>query len=427
MHACHDYVAVTLSQSSPSRVSVGFLGLILGAGVLPLRGYADQIGNGGGGVVCRDGEGLVKSVETLDVYEARQRGLELDLGDPGQTFDEKLNLALSRLRRLSPRRAQVYADEARRFLSTARFLDDSHLERIPDSDPIALPHSCGLEQVVARKPPLFPTDAEYLVDNSLWRKLDVGNQVAMTLHEVIYREAVDEGKQRGSAPSRLFNSFLFTRHWDNVSLWEYTKFIGETMNFQWTDIKGYHLRVSLDEKGKLQSPTFHLENGAFRGGQLLSPAKVALPEPRVTVELADKRYPSSGYGAIAFHPSGELFGVSGRWGGIAGFKQVTLDGSRFAQICGQGSDGYGTITYHPNGKLKSFRAHAPLEVKRRGAPPWVEREGIRDIVLDDQGFLVKSWTPKSAFPRPIPEVFDCPDLEEAPSEERHLLIDSSRH
>lgn len=188
-------------------------------GIEAVTALGQERGNGGTAVACM-GEQQI-SLETLDVNEARRRGLVVDLGGSGQTFEAKLQIALGRLARLDPARAALYADRIAAFLQPGNFLDGIRLERIPDADVIVLDPGCELKQVVARRDPLFPGDRTFTVDNSLWQRLDTDNRVALALHEAIYEEAVKDFGHETAARTRLFVSFLVSSYLEQTNLQGY--------------------------------------------------------------------------------------------------------------------------------------------------------------------------------------------------------------
>jgi len=83
------------------------------------------------------------------------------------------------------------------------------LRDIPDSIESFLPADCALEQLVIQSEPDVPGDARYLINDDIWRRLPVEDQVAVILHEIIYREAFPLGHQ-DSRKVRYFNSWLYS-------------------------------------------------------------------------------------------------------------------------------------------------------------------------------------------------------------------------
>ena len=74
-----------------------------------------SVGNGGHGVKCTNATTI--TYDFLDVYEVKAAGDAVDLGPIGSTVEEKIDVAMQRLRRLDSNRSAIYAREATDFMN----------------------------------------------------------------------------------------------------------------------------------------------------------------------------------------------------------------------------------------------------------------------------------------------------------------------
>lgn len=176
------------------------------------------VGNGGSGIVCRKSRsvppwsnpwnGHPESVELLDFYEGRLlRGLTLHLGSDQLSLLEKVDLVLSRLTRVSPKRSERYRNQARDFFWDALLLSNETLVSVPDTFHLTVPKDCTVEQIAIQREPRFPEDKRYLINKELWDAMNLEHQTGLVLHEIIYREAIGVG-QKDSVNTRYFLSRL---------------------------------------------------------------------------------------------------------------------------------------------------------------------------------------------------------------------------
>lgn len=161
------------------------------------KSFAGNVrGNGGGVVVCRDGQGKILSAEILDFYEARElRHMQHDFGPATSTYMEKVKYVLERRRQVAPVRTIQWGKWADSFESESTRLSNVELELINDSLIQAWPRGCKIEQIVIQHVPKFPEDRRYIVNQDLWLALNEENKAGLILHEVIYREAILYGHE----------------------------------------------------------------------------------------------------------------------------------------------------------------------------------------------------------------------------------------
>ncbi len=220
-------------------------------------GTGRTVGNGGDVLYCKD---IKETLTVLDWYEGQElRNFHLSLGESTLSLEEKINLVLSRLVRLSPIRAQRYKEHVSAFFDDVKWIKDGTLVDIPDSDHVVIPTNCKILQIANQSTPVFKTDKRYLIDFSLWNNLDNNQKVALIFHEVIYREALELG-HINSISTRLLNSLLLSLEIEQMSIEEFNNVLRK-IDFKWGENQG--IQFLLDE-------SFFFENGQLKSGTFLS-------------------------------------------------------------------------------------------------------------------------------------------------------------
>jgi hypothetical protein len=192
-------------------VTVSLIFLSLGIASNAIAG--NEYGNGGETLVCRqdnEDSSPIVSVELFDYFEARElAGLTVDLG--GEQLDEwkKAELALERIRTLSPRRYTTYLRHLKEFPQKMRLLPTALLSPLNDSRSIVIPRTCKVMQAAIRKnEPGIPFT--YFIDREIWDAMNSTQRAGLILHEILhisfYRMIDDE--QGDSTFTRRFNALL---------------------------------------------------------------------------------------------------------------------------------------------------------------------------------------------------------------------------
>lgn len=220
----------------------------------------NDAGNGGHGVVCRSLSGEVISIKILDFYEAEQLwGIHHQLGTSG-TYMERVALALNRLKRVDPYRAERYQKHAEEFAAKAKFLPGVTLVNVPDTAHLAFPKGCLVEQIVNQRAPQFPEDSRYVVNLDLWNLLDDANKAGLVLHEVIYREAIEK-KKTNSRGARYLNANITAVEFESITHPDYIK------KLQAVGFVDYHfLEVTLNVDKEFK----YFPNGKISSAYLIS-------------------------------------------------------------------------------------------------------------------------------------------------------------
>lgn len=159
-----------------------------------MAGNAD--GGGGKGIVCRNADNSLKSVETLDLWEARELHQET-LAPSSGNLEQDVEAALQNLSKSLPmliKSPDCSNEECllNQMRTTARkFLDGGKsvlrkrgikLTDTSDSMELIQPDNCGIEQIINYQ----PAGAPILLNEDLFQKMDLTNQAALIAHEAYY-------------------------------------------------------------------------------------------------------------------------------------------------------------------------------------------------------------------------------------------------
>lgn len=189
-------------------------------------------GNSGFAVVCdtaRFESMNYKQVMLLDFYEGSNfYKLSIDLGPEQLGYEEKVGVALARLRRLDPARAAHYQKSFEEFL-LHKTIGNFALTGLLDRGPIEVPDTehCSVVNIAQRKPAGSTgyDDTFYIIQN-LWNMLDSTNKAGLALHEVVYRDAINQGIV-DSDLSRKFVAILSSTEFINYTSAQYEQLLGE--------------------------------------------------------------------------------------------------------------------------------------------------------------------------------------------------------
>ncbi|MCB0419907.1 MAG: hypothetical protein KDD61_02875 [Bdellovibrionales bacterium] len=218
------------------------------------------VGNGGDLVVCP------QSVELLDHYEAKViRGLTIQLGGSELSVMDKVHIALQRLYRLSPGRAEIYQQWANSFFKESQILHNIELIDIPDSQHIVLPKGCVVRQLANQATQLLPGQKRYTIDGDLYRLMNKDQKAGLVIHELVYREALQLG-HIDSVAARWLGSLMASDQMDSLSVKEFLDLL-LFLNFPNVQVQNVWLQLfkgSGDSKQHL-SLTFHNDQVVHSG------------------------------------------------------------------------------------------------------------------------------------------------------------------
>lgn len=185
-------------------------------------------GGGGKGVVCRASDRSVKSVELLDLWEARVLH-DAVLRPSTRDLGSEVNLALQRLAfafNINEVKLNEWSAEGKLVcsgvdcllhdlqLTASRFLTSDQkirrlrgvtLELTPDSMEQVRPSECAIEQIVNYQ----PSGNDILLNQELFEKMDQTNQAALIAHEALYTSLRESGTETNSLRVRRAIGFIF--------------------------------------------------------------------------------------------------------------------------------------------------------------------------------------------------------------------------
>nr|BFD66654.1 hypothetical protein HAGR004_16760 [Bdellovibrio sp. HAGR004] len=351
----------------------------------------DWVGNGGNVLECASSE----KVQLLDYYEGQQqRQISVNLG-PGATYQEKVLFALDRLKAVNPTRAAQYMQWFASFAEETQWFSEGKFLPIRDSGAVIIPVECEIRQIAIQRPEdlIMPGDKRYLVDLRLWNRLSEQDKAGLVLHELIYREGIENG-QSSSPRVRYFNQILSSSEISTYNSLQLLKLVKQ-VGFGVTDYYGwavnlrqatYHdngtLRGALGVGGFWQSVS--LKNrwiGFYENGSLahfsidsLEPVSVSVFGQEVTLQGEGT---SASLSRISFYEDGTVESMP-----VKGSMQINLQGQsvRVANTSGG-------ISFWPDGSL---REGTLLDVWHYGE----ERQAVQGAVeLDEKGHLIRRAFP----------------------------------
>jgi hypothetical protein len=158
----------------------------------PINTYAAGEMSGGGGlaVVCRGFFGGIKTIETLDLFEAREI-YKLKT----KPVDQNLEVAISNLKKqltFTMEQPEFHLipkiDGVQKIM---KYIDKNiALEPTNDGAILGLPKGCKIEQLAT-----YVDNELLIVNKKYWNKLDTKNQLALILHEAVYKlDRYDDAK-----------------------------------------------------------------------------------------------------------------------------------------------------------------------------------------------------------------------------------------
>ncbi|WP_413558851.1 hypothetical protein [Bdellovibrio sp. HCB209] len=192
-----------------------------------------EFGNGGNAVVCPRGESeAYEYVKSYDLTEAiiRYRLLPVlpdwrpsqcqIMKDNREICDTGMEVAedfISRLKKIDPVLHQSLHEKVLNFWSEA-ILIHGDLLPVNDTGLSFIDRGCSLEQLAIQHEPLFDEDSRYFISMRLWEKMEQFDRGIMILHEVLYREALEQNPAlRSSEKIRYFNALLISNEVSKLS------------------------------------------------------------------------------------------------------------------------------------------------------------------------------------------------------------------
>ena len=173
-------------------------------------GFATGGADSGGGTVVICGkespEAPSFTPRLLDYYEAPRRGVQPTQFDSDLDYSAILKVFINRIEQNSPIRARKFRKWSSEFAVEAEFTSSFNLGNISDTGPIPIGDDCKLLQAAAQLMDLLPGDPRYYISEPLFKKMSEVDKAGLILHELIYREMLEEGQPiRTTRKLRYFN------------------------------------------------------------------------------------------------------------------------------------------------------------------------------------------------------------------------------
>ncbi|WP_413570075.1 hypothetical protein ACLWBD_06225 [Bdellovibrio sp. HCB117] len=185
-----------------------------------------EFGNGGKGIVCP----AAKTVQFYDTYESVQRYVLIPyLKDMNLSvchipevegweilvpcLSKSIDLALESLQRVKPFDPVFVTELERllhRFVTEAQFIDG---ELFPTTDAGIgfIPQGCELKQLAVQHVSQFKNDSSYFISKPLWTQLSIADRVALLIHEVVYKRALQITPNISSSENvRYYSSYILS-------------------------------------------------------------------------------------------------------------------------------------------------------------------------------------------------------------------------
>ncbi len=160
-------------------------------------------GGGGKSVVCRNGDGTIRSAEILDLYEGRVV-YQLSYKESREEWRSQA-VHIFEAAGISTN----YSTDGTIYMRLANAFE--HLTFVPigtelrptnDSYEVVAPRGCGIEQAVN-----YQNDNLILVSTEIWSALSETQRASLLIHESVYRFLRDHG-ETDSRRARHFNAYL---------------------------------------------------------------------------------------------------------------------------------------------------------------------------------------------------------------------------
>lgn len=246
---------------------------LIGVGQTALANNWYDRGNGGFVLSCGE-----QPLMVLDVYEAQKRYFYSVVFSEKTDVIDKAEEILSRLKKIDPVRARLYIDWLKNFYQESQILTDTEFMETPDLGLVKKPKECNLEQVIFQREPSRISPARYIINETLWNRLDSDNKAALIIHELIYRDFLSGmSLESTSERIRLFNAIILGNKVEPLSLQEYVRILQEDLHLSTYSYAGITLFLgATDTAGRWRpaSIEFHdadkISRGSFAANQIVN-------------------------------------------------------------------------------------------------------------------------------------------------------------
>ncbi len=223
---------------------VFILGFLLASGAQALSqvpsGY--ERGNGGQFLSCKKESPFGEGIYSLDRVEGKVL-FEMQPAAILSSFAGEIEIVshiLNQLAQVNPTRAALYRMWLQELLINQEFTKDLYFQPLPDGNKVVIPLGCEIKQAA-----IFITEpsrekVRFLFDKYLWDAASSLDRAYLILHELIYREALqEENRHENSMASRYFNAWLFA----NVENYQFAELLSvlQSLRFHAVDYNGVPL------------------------------------------------------------------------------------------------------------------------------------------------------------------------------------------
>ncbi|WP_373999144.1 hypothetical protein [Bdellovibrio bacteriovorus] len=185
----------------------------------------DVLGNGGDAVVCPAEDGK-KTVEALDLHESRELRKYSYIAVNNSA--EALKTVFENLQEKDPARACLFGTWMEEFTTESKFIFGK-MPKIFDEGPVYVRPRCFVYQAVVRYDQADADGKRYFINGDLFINMDALNQIAMVMHELVYREAkFANGPLKSTFRIRRYTAYIFSTRLKNDSPEAYQQFLKES-------------------------------------------------------------------------------------------------------------------------------------------------------------------------------------------------------
>jgi hypothetical protein len=200
---------------------------------------ANEKGNGGDAIVCRNAEGKIKSAELLDYFEAREyRKLPVSF-DSSSSNEGYIRSVLEKLQSFDRYKftkdimleASELLDALETFRARGEAISDEYrfssqnLLDIPDSQHLIVPKNCSIEQFVIRVKRRVQEDPKFLIQSEILNALTDRDLRGIVLHEVIYRVFIENMNAQDSRAARYFHQKVVEKTLNELTFVNYLELL----------------------------------------------------------------------------------------------------------------------------------------------------------------------------------------------------------
>lgn len=218
--------------------------------------------HGGSSVLCTLANGS-QTAESFDRYEGiEMAGLTPDLGAATLTYEQKVEIFLSRVEARDVLRAERYRKIYELFKTSSSFVQRSFIKEISDATTYITPSgNCVKIQAAIQRHQVGLFEKHFLFDAAIWQLMDAESKAMLVQHEIVYFDEVEYMKKfEGSVlnpyseyksdGSRLYNQILSSQHGNALTQDDYVTVVNQNLTNKAITVKLFGAIVYYD-KAKL--------------------------------------------------------------------------------------------------------------------------------------------------------------------------------